>query len=389
MVEVFRSSRPTNALGVTHWDPVNRDDAATAYVLAEGLHHVTSSRDSSNPDTDEVMLGWLIDQPRDAIVEYAGEVLGEEVLTRAAEAAERSGEMWLAACRWAAAAQVVLRHRGQQECIVPFRRADDALTKVDMQGPHAFQRDLLALAVLDSLAVADWANIPSMVPRIEALLLTEAARAQPTVSYGLTMRSTYVVAMIWDGDTLRLARAAADAANFLLRVGCEGNPDPATQELCCVELCYVNTWCVELGILSPTWSWENFGPEGAHCRAGLEAYHYDSHHAKLISLVVADYAMMMLGCDLPLTLHWGATDVVLQALEEMTTKWVPRMNQESNQIAEGILPMFMPCVIWPLVLGKGKQMATVPTPSNGFSYAQFPGEISRLSFDSFFCIHTR
>ena len=51
---------------------------------------------------DAVLLGWLNDQPQDALVNHVSFVLGEDTLVSAAEAAESAGEIWLAACRWAA-----------------------------------------------------------------------------------------------------------------------------------------------------------------------------------------------------------------------------------------------------------------------------------------------
>ena len=84
MVEAFRVNRPSNAAGISEWDSGNRDDAVTAYVLDEGLHHVRSSRDESDAGSDEVLLGWLVDQPQDALVFHVADVLGEATLTTAA-----------------------------------------------------------------------------------------------------------------------------------------------------------------------------------------------------------------------------------------------------------------------------------------------------------------
>ena len=272
VVEAFRSNRPLTAAGISMWDSVNRDDPVTAYVLDDSVHHVRSSCDSSDPLSDEVLLGWLTDQPQDTLHQNVVVVLGTVLLAQAAESASAAGDPWQAACRWACVAQVEQEFRGQAAAVGPIQHAADALTKVDL-GPRpsslsVFQKDLLELAVVDLLAVLDLSLIASMLPRMNRVLASSAAKARPTNTYGLIMRSTYVIEW-WSDDPQRLARASADAATFLVRTGCEENPDPAVREYCCVELCYVNTWSLEISLLSPTFTWDLFGPEGEHCRKGM------------------------------------------------------------------------------------------------------------------------
>lgn len=78
--------------------------------------------------------------------------------------------------------------------------------------------------------------------------------------------------------------------------------------------------------------------------------------------------MLMLGCDLPLTLHWGDIGAVSAAFDGMTTKFIPRMLAEPNRVAEGILPMFIGTVMWPYLLGRGEQMEAVIAECVGSSW---------------------
>ena len=189
VVEAFRVNRPTNAAGIAQWDAANRDDAVTAYVLDEGASHVQNSRDPSESGSDEILLSWLADQPQDALVSHVGSALGEDALVSAAEAAESAGEMWLASCRWAAAARFVLYSRGMVAVVVPLHRAADALSRVKLTATASrlsvWQKDQLELTVVSDLAVYDLSTADALVPRMERLLTTDAAKAQPHQSYSL------------------------------------------------------------------------------------------------------------------------------------------------------------------------------------------------------------
>eukprot|EP01045_Picozoa_sp_COSAG04_P044364 COSAG04_NODE_15014_length_546_cov_5.774049_1_plen_181_part_11 len=159
VVESFRANRPANASGTKQWDSANRDDAVTAYVLDEGAHHVSNSRDASDAGSDDILLGWLVDQPQDELVLHVGAALGEDALVSAAEAAERDGEMWLASCRWGVASRVVYYSRGMQACTVALHRAADALSRVELGARvsrlSVMQKDRLEMQVLSNLAAYD------------------------------------------------------------------------------------------------------------------------------------------------------------------------------------------------------------------------------------------
>ena len=103
VIESLRKNRPTNAAGVSIWDAVFCDDAVTAYVMDNSLHHVRESHQGAT-DSNDLLMSWLVDQPQDLLSDAVAAVLGEEQLTASAEAAEVSNDMWMASCLWAAAA---------------------------------------------------------------------------------------------------------------------------------------------------------------------------------------------------------------------------------------------------------------------------------------------
>ena len=138
---------------------MNRDDIVTAYVLDEGLHHVKNSRDATDARSDEVLLGWVTDQPQDALVSHVGTALREDTLVSAAESAEADGEMWLASCRWAAAARAAKFSSGIAAAIPSLHRAADALSRVEL-GPRAsrqarLDKDHQELDVVSDLSLYD------------------------------------------------------------------------------------------------------------------------------------------------------------------------------------------------------------------------------------------
>jgi hypothetical protein len=337
VVETFRSNRPTNAAGVAAWDVGLRDDELTAYVLDESAHHVKQCHVVGDGSSDDVLLGWLVDQPQDELVFQIALELGEEALTSAAEAAERVGEMWQAACCWSVDSRVVKLFTGKVASVPFLSRAADALSQVP-HGPQTSrlsvrQKDQLEMAVISQLAITDMALLPQLLPRLERLLTTDAAKSLPDVCVTLLMTGRVIPSMA-AGDGKALASAMRSTVLFLC-TGCEGAPDPAMQEFCCVVLSSTMSIMSECGIAPDiTGAWRAFGEDGEPLRAGCEGYSYDKHHQRIISTFNQDDMLVTVGISLPLALHYGDLATVNSCFDKIAGESIGRMLAEPNQAPE-------------------------------------------------------
>ena len=373
VVEMFRSKRPSVSR-IAEWNAANRDEAVTAYVLDEAAHHVKQSRDNDN----HTLLGWVLDQPLDALVSHVGVVLGEEALASAAEDAESAREMWIAACRWAVAANVAVYFRGTKAATEPFLRAADCLGKVEIGAcaPRLLtkQKDQLELMVLSNLIRYDLTNLGMFKPRIDRLMSTEAAKTKPDFCYYIQFLTGMIPA--WVTGTLEsfasspatLEVASIDMLSILVRSGIESAPDPAMREFCKVLLCHCNCFSFDMLLLLPDFDWSIYGDSGQWCREGLEAYDYDKHHYKMYDTINGDYMTMHMGVDLPLALHFGdigAVDAAFDKLQDSTARMLTEPNQ-GPEITNRINMMFF--CFWPTLLGKGTQMASTMGKTIGTSF---------------------
>jgi hypothetical protein len=271
-------------VGIAAWDSIDRDDPVTAYVLDDGVHHMRESRDAAaEASSNQVLLGWLVDQPQDALVHHVGKALGEETLVSAAEAAEAAGEMWQASCRWAVAAKVVKYSKGIPAAVEILKRAADTLLKVDLGARASRHKDKLELAVVNDLIMYDMLSITALIPRAQALRATDCGKAHPAESFAMMWMSE-TIAPFCTGDFAAMSQTLNDCVSFLVRAGCEGSPDPATQDLCCVLLMLPAGFVPDIMLLSPSFSWDVFGEGEQHCLRCLEAYEYTKHHFKLLDV---------------------------------------------------------------------------------------------------------
>jgi len=265
-----------SVVGIAGWDPIDRDDPATAYVLDEGAHHVRESRDAAaDASSNEVLLSWLVDQPQDALVHHVGKALGEEALVSAAESAEAASEMWLASCRWAAAAHVVLYSKGMTAAAEILKKAADTLLKVELgarASPQAVrQKDELEMAVVNDLCMYNPNSLDAMAPRMQAILTTECGKAHPAECFAMTMMSQ-VIPPWMAGDWEAFPPAITDVVSFIVAAGCEGSPDPGTRDLCCVLLMIPCSWMFENSLLSEGFTWDTFGEGGKHLLRCVDVY---------------------------------------------------------------------------------------------------------------------
>jgi hypothetical protein len=282
VVEMFRANRPTNAAGVSEWSSVNRDDAMTAYVLADGAHHVRAAQ-SGLAHSDEMLLDCLTDIPQDCIVLHVSLVLGERAIEAAAEAAEAAGEMWLAGCRWAALSHLMHHSKGQMAVVRPLQRAAKALAKVRLSSRASSlsvrQKDELELRVINNLLLHDISatnNSEEMKPRIERLLRTDTAAVHVDVVYGMLLGSALPV-LVATTDVEVMVNHGLDQLEFLVRAGCTSHPDPAMRALCFGILryhmhTYTDLFAMSIGneTMKRQFDWELLGEGGEHLLKAFE-----------------------------------------------------------------------------------------------------------------------
>ena len=362
MVEVFRTKRPVSVAGIAQWDPANRDDPVTAYVVRDGVHHVRHSWDAASEASSNMMLlSWLVDQPQDGLVDYVGEVLGEETLVTAAESAEAAGELWLASCRWAAAAKAALRSKRMSEAVEHLKKADGTLCRLEL-GAHASQQvveqmELLELAVVKDICSFDLTMVDAMQTRLKQVMASNCAKAQPDMTYNL-MAVALLLPHFMTSDVQEGGRVCLDMVSFLVSAGREGSPDPAMADYCMVCLVFIVGFFFDSLLLTPKFTWSALGESGEHCLRCIDGYDYDKHHFKLIVGINQDFMVGYMGVNLPLALHFGNIDAVCASIDCIAAI-VPRCLAEPNQNLEELHKMFACAQPWPYLLGKGEQMAAV------------------------------
>ena len=225
------------------------------------------------------------------------------------------------------------------------------------------QKDQLELAVVNDWALYDMTAVEHLVPRIEGLLQTDAAKARPDVCFALMLQSRQLPTW-FAGDLTSMAPVVVDMALSLCSA-CETAPDFGMREFCAALLSFTSL-VLDIGLLAPTFDWKIFGEDGQHCRV---TYDYDKHHHKFFDVGNADYLLCMMGISLPLALHWGDLAAVAADFERAADA-VPRMVAEPNQTPETITRFWLNGGIWPYLLGKGKQMAAIIGDCVGTTWAE-------------------
>ena len=127
IVEAFRQARPADVHGRRQFVQSVVDDVLSTYVCNEIGFHLRIGWEAEMERDSLAMTGWLGDVPQDELVVSAGEVLGIDRLSAAAERAEAERNLWLAGRYWSVASIVVHRSRGTTEAKVPLERAMDAI----------------------------------------------------------------------------------------------------------------------------------------------------------------------------------------------------------------------------------------------------------------------
>eukprot|EP01046_Picozoa_sp_COSAG06_P043409 COSAG06_NODE_5682_length_3323_cov_3.426489_2_plen_973_part_01 len=381
VVEAFRRSRPTNA-SVAQWDRADRDDAVTVYVLDESTHHVRGAHEPNSKLSDDILLGWLLDQPQDVLIEHISEVLGEKMLTRAAEAAEAAGENWEAACRWSAVALVVRNTRGGAQSVVSLGRAVAILGKLQRDAGASTesirQRDDLELSSIISLSTWDLAQVAALMPRLKYLLATDAAKAHPDSCY-LMMLFTEWFGTCFAGDIPGTKQVLVRLVPWFVRA-CAQCLDPVQQQWCCVMLVGNANLVSDLPFDSEAWDWTAFG-DGEYNRLGITSYSYDKHHWKTIKTFNLDYFITMFGIDLTLALHFGDLESVELGVEKSVAA-VSRMMDEPNPDLDLPTRLNQCVTVWPYLLGKGDEQLKVLVSSVGSSWSEIDAICDRFTASS-------
>ena len=363
VVEAFRRRRPVNPAGLQLWDLANRDDAMTVYVLDEVVHHVQNSRDSSSQTIagDETILAWLEDQPQDALVFQVGSVLGEETLCKGAEVAESAGDLWAAACRWAAAANVAEKTRGLAACVPLLGKAVEAIARVQLHTGASMtgqlQLDQLELACIRSLVLYDLANAGSHRARVNRLLASDAAKACPDSCFTMSLVG-YVIPAWANGQNRAMATEWLRIFQMLVKNGCEGSPDPNMRDSCAILVGGISAMYLETMLCCPQFDWAVFGEDGRHLRRSIACYDYAKHHLRWLEMVNADHTLMSISGALGLALHFGDLEAVDTAIATQLDG-VSRMMVEPNQALEQLVKGVIGGVFWHSLLGKAKEKALI------------------------------
>eukprot|EP01052_Picozoa_sp_SAG31_P046152 SAG31_NODE_8709_length_1401_cov_1.407066_2_plen_318_part_01 len=97
LVDTLREQRPECGWQRSRKEPTAR------YIWNEIVFHIREGWDTTRWNQDRGALCWLDDKHHDAIPQAAARVLGSQRTQILAEQAERQGQWWPAALRWAAA----------------------------------------------------------------------------------------------------------------------------------------------------------------------------------------------------------------------------------------------------------------------------------------------
>ena len=359
VMDTFREKRPTNAVGISEWVQSNRDDPVTAYVLDESSHHARSSRDASDPSSDEVLLSWLTDQPEDVLHRSVSFALGETALVDAAKSSEAAGDMWSAACRWTCAGFVATESQGAAVSRPMLDSACDALAQARQKAGESqlpMQMDHLEMSLVADICSYDPSAVGEKLPRLEYLLSSKVANARPDRT-SLLMILAYVFPCFLTGDVEGCHGHTKRMLTFLAREGCERAPDPAVKEFCSVVLCGTVGVFFD-SLLEGGFDWSVLGKYGELVRQGVYAYDYDKYHVKIYTEFNNDFMNLSVGHGALLALRFGDMTSWDYAMDKVVSN-MKRVVKEPNQVPETLSQTFLAGSHWPHLLGKGPEMAAM------------------------------
>jgi hypothetical protein len=383
VVEAFRVSRVVTAAGIPGWELENGGDPMTAYVVDQGAHHVTSSRDPNDASSDDVLLSWLVDQPADALVSHVGAVLGEHTLLAAAEESVSDGKLWLAACRLAAAAEVMFKNRGAADYVPLLKRVYDMLSKLRASSSavetSSTAMDHLELSCVSQLIMYDPTQMAVYAPPHERLLATAAGKGRPDrlMNYWIVYRQC---GACFTGDR-KIARAATqEFLQWLVREGCENQPDWPMREFLCTALGWFEYWGgMELMLTETDW-WSIFGRDGEHAVMGVKAYKYNRHHFKSTQVINTDYALILGPSVHVMALHYGDLAITSLAMDNMVEA-SERALLEPLQSPEQLGRMCASAYHWPYLLGYSRKYIKVLHENAGDSWSAIEESLDHAATD--------
>ena len=185
LVDIVRARRPECG-----WK-LSRDDAVSVYVCKEIAGHIRAGWDLARYAEDRDSVEWLDDfqTQQDVVPLAAAHVLGIPRASALAEDAERAGDWWHAALRWAA----IANEASVASCWRRVHKVSEALqgqalqhVKPDADCKALDKQRLEMKVIIEILQRWDPADQAVYGAQLEPLLQSEAAREMPT----LTMRAT-------------------------------------------------------------------------------------------------------------------------------------------------------------------------------------------------------
>jgi hypothetical protein len=228
MVEIVRGQRPSNGRG---W-ALSRDDHTSVYVCNEISHHIELGWDLARFAEDRAAVRWLNDftTRQVAVPLAAAHVLGVDRTVALAQLAEAAGELWLASLRWAAASHVVQASSSSVSSYTKISCLRSSAAALDRIGGTREQcteldKSRLSLTVICGISFCwDPKDLPIFVPRMEALMGSEARKESPELLYKATVATKAwpaVVAGEWTGICTQVRRLALMMIEVANRAGDE------------------------------------------------------------------------------------------------------------------------------------------------------------------------
>eukprot|EP01052_Picozoa_sp_SAG31_P030463 SAG31_NODE_3127_length_4646_cov_6.057620_1_plen_623_part_00 len=353
LVDILRARRPAGG-----WK-ISRDDPVAVYVCKEIAGHIKEGWDLARYADDRASVVWLDDFPtqQDVVPLAATHVLGITRASALAEEAERVGDWWHAALRWAALANEVkfsvVTESGDQYSKF-LKAAGSALHRVrpDIDCSALDKQRLEVKVIIDILQRWDPADQAVYGPQLEPLLQSEAAREMPTLAMkAIIILKVYPAVLGGDFDAVIASYFEVWMTMKPMIVQAESEDE---QTMAFMTMFSLYSLFLEALIRHKSFTWDGvFGPGGNRITKAVQNYNADTMHDTILSLATTD-GMGTGPCSIfPILFHWGDlatananTDIVLSNMRSLKTsaayvKLTPRT--AVNSTFQWLMP-------WPIML---------------------------------------
>ena len=283
VVELFRQHRPVDG----GWDRGLKSQPDASYVLDQTVFHMIGAIGGTGGAADDTkMLEWFDDAVGgrlDAVPHSAAKVLGWDLGTVHAKAAEESGHWWQAAVRWRSIGEVAPTdtERTRHDCAA---KASDLLYEraISPDDPVGVLRSdvehLATSSVVEVLRAWLPADGPVYGPRLGALAATKAAQEDFLLSFGSHVFVEYSGGAM-TGDTEMGARGTMgmfNACESYLRGEFPGVVQEWKADLARV-LAFLFVWTFPHETLPGFDARRMYGEGGIKLLKSAEAHDYDVH----------------------------------------------------------------------------------------------------------------